>query len=198
MRQLWPTPHKLLQLLVWGVLAIALLSMTAPGYAQATPDDITLAVVPQPAFAIPGETVTWQVAITNNGGFNTPHLILTQSLPPTLDLAVVDVAEDVVVVNGRQVTVHVGAVGPGQTRVLAIETQVRSNTNAAFLRTTTALNTGQLVEAEVLTVYSLPTTGETPWWRLPLILGMVLLVEVGFLLVVITRSSMPWQVRRIA
>jgi uncharacterized repeat protein (TIGR01451 family) len=129
---------------------------------------LTMDKVVQPPFAMPGDTVTWIIRVHNPCSTPVTNFIVTDDIPAGLIIKSTDPAG--ATINGQKVTFTVGSIGAGQTIELKVITTVDKNIKLPFSITNLAVgSTGQTAEATLVSVSSLPATGEEPWWRLPLL-----------------------------
>jgi uncharacterized repeat protein (TIGR01451 family) len=127
-------------------------------------------------FAGPGDTVTWTITVTNPTSAAVPNVVVEDTLPPELAIISAKAPKGTVQVSGQTVRLTISQLDPGESVTLTIVTKVRSDAPASFVVNNEARVSpgGITASAQVLGVTELPSTGETPWWRLPaLALGAV-------------------------
>jgi uncharacterized repeat protein (TIGR01451 family) len=124
--------------------------------------------VVEPPFAMPGDKVTWIIRVHNPCSTPVTNFIVTDDIPAGLIIDHTDPAG--ATINGQTVTFTVGSIGAGQTIELKVITTVDRNLKPPFsIRNLAVGSTGQSAEATLVSVSNLPSTGEEPWWRLPLL-----------------------------
>ena len=132
-----------------------------------------------------GEQLEWITTVTNTGGVAGTNIVVQDDVRPELRIDTVEVpAGASYTVNGQLVTVTIPTLAAGQSVQFSIFTTVISGgvrvDNQACL---TAGNfTGELCAFAPAPVAALPATGETPFWRTPLLAALALL-GVGLMLV---------------
>ncbi len=140
----------------------------------------------EPPFSLPGEIVTWFITVTNPGTTPVPNVVITDTLPQQIVIIRTQAIDGVVSVNGTTITYELSSLGPGQSQTLIVTTRVRDTVTPPY----SIVNVAEMVSpvparasARVLSVGSLPQTGETPWWRGWALLGLAG-VGVGVVVVV--------------
>jgi uncharacterized repeat protein (TIGR01451 family)/LPXTG-motif cell wall-anchored protein len=122
-----------------------------------------------PPFAMPGATVTWTIMVSNPGSVPVTNIVVVDDVPAEVEIQNVTSTAGTVTSNGQVVTFTIGALNPGESVTIVIETRVRDDVNVPFIITnrasiTNAENpTPRQSEATVTSVSSLPETGETLW-----------------------------------
>jgi uncharacterized repeat protein (TIGR01451 family) len=130
---------------------------------------VTMDKVVQPPFAMPGDTVTWIIRVNNPCSTPVTNFTVTDDIPAGLIIQSTDPSTGVTI-SGQKVTFTVGSIGAGQTIELKVITTVDRNIKLPFSITNLAQgSTGVTAQATLVSVGSLPATGEEPWWRLPLL-----------------------------
>ncbi len=136
-----------------------------------------------PAFAQPGDTVTWTVTVTNPSSQAVAVLDLIDNIP--LELIVISASSDIgsTVINGQQVIFSINSLAAGETATITIITRIRDDVPVPF----TIVNSLGGDDATVVSVQRLPDTGQVSWWRQMLpIMGVltvvVLMLSTGWLL----------------
>jgi uncharacterized repeat protein (TIGR01451 family) len=135
-----------------------------------------------PPFALPGTDVDWMITVTNTGDVPMTNVTVTDTLPPEVEILSVTSTAGVVTVSGQTVTLHLDVLGPGASVVIVVHTRVRLDVNVPFIISNLAAlvysenPSPQYASATVLSVTTLPRTGETPLW------AQLLLLSVGMAL----------------
>lgn len=134
------------------------------------------------SFISPGATVQLVITITNYG---VPLRRLMLENPLMADLEILELSASIgsAAAAGQLVMMQVDELGTGQTVTLTITVRGRTTVTAPFITTEAcagAENLARTCASTVLSrVTSLPTTGESPAWRLPLIAGLSLIGLIG-------------------
>ncbi|MBL8162683.1 MAG: DUF11 domain-containing protein [Anaerolineae bacterium] len=130
--------------------------------------DPFLTKIANPPFALPGELVTWTITVTNPSSVPATNVVVTDNMPPEVEILSVDPAS--ASFSGQNVSLTIPTLNPGASVTLTIRTRVRANASVPFIITNVAsLNNGKSASATVSSVRRLPSTGETPYWRDPLL-----------------------------
>ena len=142
-----------------------------------------------------GEEIEWTITVTNNGNSVSNNIVLVDNIVPTLQIDGVSGNVNSTI-NGQTVTVTIPTLNPGQSVSYSIFTTVLES--SITVNNTVCLSTDN-TEREVCTqaqvntglavVTQLPATGETPYWRNPLMFGLVL----GGLLALIGLGAVIWR-----
>jgi len=148
-----------------------------------------------PAFALPGEDVTWTIVVTNPHSVAINNVSFTDNFPSQLEIirASADNAVGSLVVTGNTVSYSIVVINPGQSVRVTVLTRIRPGTPVPFIITNTVNLTGAYVgsaSATVLSVGSLPATGFEPAWRKPLLIGA------GVIVLVVSLSVGAWYIQR--
>lgn len=119
-----------------------------------------------PPFALPGQSVTFTVTVTNPSTVAATNVVVNDPIPNELEILSASATGGSTNVSGQNVTLTIPTLSPGATVTLTIQTRVRPGVATPFSITNVAsLNNGKTASATLLSVASLPATGETPWWR---------------------------------
>lgn len=112
-------------------------------------------------FAQPDGPISWTITVTNPNSVPIHNITVIDNLPPQAELV--------------SATATAGSISTtGQTVVITIEGRVRSDASGAVITNVASLTSAEnptphTAQATVLRVTELPRTGETPWWRTPLL-----------------------------
>jgi uncharacterized repeat protein (TIGR01451 family) len=152
--------------------------------------------VANPPLARPGDTVTFQMTVTNPGTAPALSVVVTDPLPAPFIYVSASAQQGTFTVAGNLITFTVGTVNPGQTILLTIATRVRPNVvppidtvNTATLigigdhRITTDSSTSVRI-----TNGSLPSTGEHPADDSTSAEGLIILLGMGGLAALIAAT----------
>lgn len=132
----------------------------------------------EPSLALPGEPVTFVIAVTNTGQSAAVDVAVTDTMPDYLDIVNVTSSQGTVTVEGQRVTVEVGTIGSGFVVEIVIETRVAVDAPAPLdlsnVATLSSANGGErtsLPATIVVPVSRMPETGGQAkgTWVVPLI-----------------------------
>ncbi len=132
-----------------------------------------------PPFAIPGESATWTITISNPGSIPINNVQVTDTLPAEVEILSVSASAGSVSHSGQTVSFSIGSLAPGQSVTITVQTRVRDNVAVPFIITNQACMTStehpdaRCASATLTSVGQLPATGQSPWspWRVPLAAG---------------------------
>ena len=116
-----------------------------------------------------GSTLEWLITIRNTSPVTGTNLIINSSIDDILDIATVRTNRGTATVNGQIITVTLASLAPGETIDISVNTTIITSNAQAV--TTVQLVAEPDVEVEntgvitLLTIRTLPETGETPTWR---------------------------------
>jgi hypothetical protein len=151
---------------------------------------VSLAYTASQGFIAPGNTVQLVINLTNNGG-TLRRLALENFLPSDLEIVSVTASSGTATAAGQLVTMQLSELATGQSIVITITVRGRGNVTTPFITTEAcagAENLARLCASTILSrVTTLPDTGETPAWRLPVIIGIGMFVLVGL-------ASVRWSI----
>jgi uncharacterized repeat protein (TIGR01451 family) len=138
-------------------------------------------------FALPGSPVTWTIIVSNDDIFPADNVTVTDNVPNVLEVISATSTAGTVTTSGQTVTLTIATLAPGQQVIITVNTRVSPNAPLPFVAENRADLTvgGSVVTASgqrILSVTRLPTTGESPAWRFPVILGAA-----GIVLVTLAR-----------
>ncbi len=142
----------------------------------------------QPPFALPGEPVTYTIIITNPGSAPYTGVVVTDNMPPQIEILSVNSTSGNVSFSGQTVNFSQAVLGASVT--ITVNARVRPNVAVPYLLTNQAcMKTDQhatqlCAQALVSSVSHLPNTGESPLTalRIPALVGLVLLFTAGTLI----------------
>jgi len=121
-----------------------------------------------PAFAQPGEAVTWTIIVSNPHDQPLTNVGFTDAMPGELVVLGASSTDGSVTVSGNTVSFFIDTLAPNSEVTVTIQTQLRDDVETPFI----VLNTATLdspysgaASAQVVSAAELPATGETPLWR---------------------------------
>jgi uncharacterized repeat protein (TIGR01451 family) len=147
-----------------------------------TQNDPFITKTVNPPFSLPGEPVTWTITVFNPGNAPATNITVTDPLPAEVEIISVNATSGTVSHSGQTVNFTLPVLAGGQQATITINSRVRSTVAVPFILTNVATltnaenTTPRTGEATVLSVGHLPKTGETPWWRMPV---LVLVSAIG-------------------
>lgn len=121
-------------------------------------------------FGQPGDIVTWTIRVSHRSGDAIPSVTVTDTLQDGLEIVGTSSTAGNVSVSGQRVTVTISPLNPGQTVTITIQTRIGNSDTLIF--DNTAFADGLSDTARLVIAGELVRTGETPWWRTPLIIMM--------------------------
>jgi uncharacterized repeat protein (TIGR01451 family) len=127
-------------------------------------------------FGQPGDVVTWTIRVWHTRGDAIPSVTVQDAMPRGLEILSATATAGNVSVSGQNITIVISPLNPGQTVTITIRTRISSNPDSLILDNTVFAD-GASDTARLVIAGELVRTGETPWWRTPLILlgaGLVL------------------------
>lgn len=164
-----------------------------------------------PAFARPGETVTWTISVVNPGQNPTQSVVVTDNVPPQFRILSATASTGTVTTNGQSFTLRASTLNPGENIVIQIRTVLLGTPVAG---SAAACSPGgpqiiineacvQLDNNELLCASAqlacrppgLPETGQSPAWRMPVFFGglaavLMMLLGFGWIIYLWKRSSL--------
>ncbi len=125
-------------------------------------------------FAQPDGPISWTITVTNPNSVPIHNITVIDNLPPQAELVSATATAGSISTTGQTVTFSIQTLDGGQTVVITIEGRVRSDASGAVITNVASLTSAEnptphTAQATVLRVTELPRTGETPWWRTPLL-----------------------------
>lgn len=150
-----------------------------------------------PPFAIPGEAVTFIFYVSNPGNVPADNVVAIDPIPAEVEILGVTQTAGTTTVNGQDVIFSINQLLPNETITVTIETRVRDNVATPFVIVNeVCMNADNMPSqrcdtATVISVTTLPSTGETPIWSMIL---RHILTLFGATLVAI---GMGWTGRRV-
>lgn len=131
-----------------------------------------------PPIAIANDSVTFTVTMSNNGAETYTNLSAEDNVPVEFEVLGATASAGTVAVNGQMVSYNVSSLAPGTSVTITIQARIRAGVVAPFLTNQVCAGANNLAatctQATVLGVDTLPSTGETPIWRVFLLWGGVL------------------------
>lgn len=146
----------------------------AGGINKFDPSISKIGLLQQGQLGAQGEQLEWIVTISNPSGVVGTNLVSVDVLRPELRIDRVEAPGGSVNISGQTVTVTYASLAPGQAVSYSIFTTVTSN--GAIIENTACVTGDGAGErcASALAVQRLPNTGESPFWRQPLLVGLAL------------------------
>lgn len=129
-----------------------------------------------PPFALPGEAATWTITIFNPGATVHTNIVVNDTMPQEVAIRSVTTTAGTASFSGQVVTLTKATLSPGESVTITVNTVVRDNAAVPFIAVNKAcLTTDQnptptCASATLLSVGSLPQTGQSPWSGLRLLL----------------------------
>jgi hypothetical protein len=118
-----------------------------------------------PELALPGDTVTFTITVTNKGTASATNIVVTDPISDLLILKSATTSQGTAIINGSTVTFTIGTVNPGQVITLIVVTQVKGTVKPPqdVINTASINGSGKSASATVrITTGALPATGEHP------------------------------------
>jgi uncharacterized repeat protein (TIGR01451 family) len=136
-------------------------------------------------FAQPGDVVTWTLKITNPGVTPLVNVVVSDSLSSELEIVSALSSAGMITVSGKDVTFTQSVLQPGETATVIIVTGINDSVTVPFILQNSACMRGDQLsdpacsQSTVISVTSLPITGESHWskWRLPVFVGGIALMS---------------------
>jgi uncharacterized repeat protein (TIGR01451 family) len=139
-----------------------------------------IGLLPAGGIGLPGEQITWVTTVSNNGGAAGSNITVVDNVRPELRIDDVSTDRGAITVSGQRVTVTIPALAPGERIDFRIVTTVLSSPADGVIDNTVTIDgTAISARATVPLITALPSTGETPAWRDPL---MSLMIAAGALI----------------
>ncbi len=175
-----PPPDNTNQNAAQGVTAVPTVPVT-PQTPATSVAGVTMTYTASQPFIAPGNTVQLVITLTNNGTA-LRRLALENLLPAELDILSVSASVGTATAAGRLVTLRLDELRTGQNVTITISVRGGSFTTP-FITTEACAGAENLVRTCASTTLSrvttLPNTGETPFWRVPLLLIGALVLLFG-------------------
>jgi uncharacterized repeat protein (TIGR01451 family) len=142
----------------------------------------------EPPFALPGDTIVWSITVTNPGDEPLTNIIAEDRLPDALEILSISASSGTVTRFGQLVRLTQSVLGPHQSATVEITARVSESAPIPFIiRNLSCVLTNELSDpacsqSSVISVTSLPITGESQWskWRLPVFVGGIALMSLIF------------------
>ncbi len=159
---------------------------TAPSAPVITPP-ANISVSADPAVAPAGSDLNFTINVTNTGSGVLNNLVIDDLLPPDFTIVSATATAGAVSINGQGIMFTLDLLQPGQTVTILIRARVKDTASATINIFTACVRDAGGAEAcdsaQVLGVTTLPKTGETPWWRVPLLTLIALMMSIGWWLI---------------
>lgn len=146
------------------------------------PGDLLVSKRAEPPFALPGDTVTWTITVTNPGDIPVTNVRVVDIVPAVLEIIGVSATDGEASYEGQTVEWRADVVEGRQVVVITVVTRVRDDAPVPFTADNIATLTGDGVPPKtstdrIISARSLPTTGESPWtaarpWALAALLAL--------------------------
>jgi uncharacterized repeat protein (TIGR01451 family) len=118
-------------------------------------------------FAVPGDTVTWTITVSNPGTVAATNVVVVDVVPNEAVLQSATATGGTITTEGQVITWSIAVLNPGESFTITIVTRVRDDLNLPFIITNRASVTNaedpipRQVEASVSGATTLPATGES-------------------------------------
>ena len=137
----------------------------------------TYSITAEPLFALPGDVVSWYITLQNEDATQaTGQIEFSDLIPAEMEIQSVQASLGEAMIQGQSVQYSLQRLEPQTSATIEIVTQIRPSVSVPFTLTNRVSN----ARAQVLSVQTLPLTGETPWWRSLLILLAAGVVTAAF------------------
>ena len=159
---------------------------TAPddgGFSQTAP---TITKTVDTPFTLPGATVVWTIEAINDTDQTVNNVTITDDVPAQLSILDGSSSSGNLTIDGQTVTVKQDSFAPGEVITITLTTKINPDVEIPFAINNPVVLRCDCVNdsnaiATIISVLELPATGETPWWRMPLILTITISGLVGLL-----------------
>jgi len=143
-----------------------------PGFSQPPPP---LSKTVDTPFTLPGAEVTWTITTTNDTGNTIKNVVITDEVPDSLTIVDVTATKGDLTIDGQTVSLKFDNLFENETVTITLTTTVNDDVDLPFAINNPAVLTCDCDDdsnaiATILSVLELPATGETPWWRMILLL----------------------------
>ncbi|MDX1992134.1 MAG: hypothetical protein SF029_07080 [bacterium] len=142
----------------------------------------------EPPFVQPGDAAAYTITITNTTGTPLSNLVMTDNLPTDLRVLSAAATAGNVTVNGQQVRHEIALLNPGESVIVTVRVQVSPEVRLPIqIRNQACVNLSpeQCASALLLGVTRLPETGETPWWRGVMLVGLIGMMLLGVIVMLV-------------
>lgn len=148
------------------------------GGSEFTQPPPSLSKVVDTPFTLPGATVVWTITSSNDTGNTIKNLSITDTVPDTLSIVSADSSAGNLTVDGQTVLLKMDNLFEGESVTITVTTVVSPDVEIPFAINNPAILRCNCSEernsvATILSVFELPATGETPWWRYALAITLV-------------------------
>lgn len=143
-----------------------------------------------------GEQLEWVITVTNSGDTPGMDVVISDTLRDSLRVERVDAPRGTVSIDGQTVSVALDQLNPGESFRFSIFTTVLESGQVDNTACMGASNFAGETCVSAMAIRSLPATGESPWWRIMIVLGgiasiMMVFVGVGGLMLLDTALPEP-------
>ena len=128
-----------------------------------------------PEFAQAGEIVTWTITVTNPNDVSISDVGFTDNVPEQFEILNTSGSGGQIQHSGNTVTATIPVIQAKESLTFTVVTRAISGISSITTNIVTLDEpyNGQ-AQASIVLVQELPATGETPWYRTPIILGILL------------------------
>lgn len=133
---------------------------------------VTILKTANRVFARPGQDVTWTITVQNNTTSTIDNIVVTDTMPSGLTIGSQQVTQGTITLSGMTYNWVIGTLQPGESATLIISTMIDPSISIPFR----IINEAEVIvsqdinpqpaisSAQVVSISSLPETGEIPWW----------------------------------
>lgn len=127
--------------------------------------------------------IEWVITASNIGDVDARNVVITDNVPHSLQVDNVQINTGTANINNQTVTVVLPLLAPGEVVQFSIFSTRIVDENAINTVCITADNVVDLICVPAIAVHALPNTGETPYWRSPMLHLGLLTVSVSLLMI---------------
>jgi uncharacterized repeat protein (TIGR01451 family) len=122
--------------------------------------NLILAMSVQPPFALPGETVTWNITVNNPANAPITNVTLTNLVPSELNILSTAATSGTANITGQMANFILDVLHPGETVTIAIITRISSDIQIPFSIVSTVSSGNVTASDTLLSASQLPVTGQ--------------------------------------